>query len=91
MSKRNRVPADVYMKRLFQLQNVLIGFYIEKYGVPDPEKTEGEEEKKVALGIGQILAESANIAMRLGLIKAPKEEEILEDPREVKEDLVVNV
>jgi hypothetical protein len=94
MSKRNRVPNDVYIKRLFQLQNVLIGFYIERYGVPDPDKTEGEEQKKIATGIGQILQESANLAMRLGLIRSPKDEDVQHDSREVNDDaqeLQVNV
>jgi len=90
MSKRNRVPKDVYIKHLFEMQQLLLGFYIDKYGVPDPQTTEDEQAKKLATGIHKLLNESAHLAIKLGLVKrsAIQEEqgEIDESNNEIQED-----
>ena len=88
MSKRNKVPKDVYIKHLFEMQQLLLGFYIEKYGVPNPETTEDPETKKLAIGINRLLYESAHLAIKLGLVKNPvsNQGEENESNTEVQED-----
>jgi len=92
MSKRNRVPNDVYIKHLFEMQQLLLGFYIDKYGVPDPNATEDQEDKKLAMGIRRVLNESANLAIKLRLVKRSvvqqEQGDVDESDNEVSEDTV---